>query len=335
MGKKGNTFVSVLIGLIIFGFFLYQLGIEAVLLIIDNINFFYLGIYTLFTSMVFVMWTIRWQIILYGYGKKPGFFRLLKQTIAGYSVAYITPTIRLGGEPLRAFMLKKEAGIDYKTGSSSIIIDKFIEFLGTIIFGVIGLFFVLTLKIDILLKLGFMFIIFLAIIILAVFYYRSLNGKGSFSSLFNFLRLHKVKKFQGFDKTLIEVEEQIEDFFKNHKKYFLLSLFSYIIYIAIVFFETKFLLLSFGIETNIIEIILTLTILGLIAFVPVPAGLGFLEGSQSGLFHLLKGEGSIGFAFSLLGRIRALIFVAIGFGLITYFSGNQIKQRVRQQYKKI
>ncbi|MFW6282821.1 MAG: lysylphosphatidylglycerol synthase transmembrane domain-containing protein [Minisyncoccales bacterium] len=335
MGKKRNTIVSVLIGLIIFGFFLYHVGIEAILLIINNINFFYLGVYGFFTSMVFVLWTIRWQIILYGYGKKPGFFKLLKQTIAGYSIAYITPTIRLGGEPLRAFMLKREAGIDYKTGSSSIIIDKFIEFLGTIIFGIIGLFFVFTLKIDILLKLIFTSLILIAIIILAVFYYRSLKGKGSFSSLFNFLRLSKIKKFQGFDKTLIEVEKQIESFFKNHKKYFFLSLLSYLIYTLIVFFETKFLLLSFGIETNIVEVILILTIIGLIAFIPVPAGLGFLEGSQSGLFHLLRGQGSIGFAFSLLGRIRAIIFVAIGFGLITYFSGNQIKQKFKQQYKKI
>jgi len=330
MKKRVSSMISLIVGLGIFGIFLYRVGPEAITRIIENIDFFYLTLYFILTTSIFFVLTLRWKIILEAYDKKISFFKLLRQIIASYAVAYVTPSVRLGGEPLRVYMLKKEAGVDYKTGSTTIIIDKFVEFLGTIIFGVIGLAILLTLPISLTLKILLACLIIGAGVFISSFYYFSIKGKGTFTRPFNLLRLYKFKRIKKFHYTLKDIEEKLEDFFKNHKKDFILSMFAYLIQGIIMIIEMKVLFLVFGYNANIVEIILSLTILGLVNFIPVPAGLGFLEAGQSGLFSILKGEGSIGFALSLMIRIRNIIFVAIGFSLISHFSTEQVKQRIKK-----
>jgi uncharacterized membrane protein YbhN (UPF0104 family) len=88
--------------------------------------------------------------------------------------------------------------------------------------------------------------------------------------------------------------------------------------------EFKFLFLSFGVNVSIVEIILTIVMMGIVNFIPVPAALGFLEAGQAGLYTLLKSSASIGLAFSLVIRLRNILVTVIGFSIISHFSGKQI-----------
>lgn len=323
-----NFIISVLVGLIIFSIFLYKAGWQALLLIWQNINFFYLLLYFLLTTFVFFLMTWRWQVIVNAYDEV-SFWKLLKQTIAGYAVAYTTPSVRLGGEPLRAYMLKKEAGVDLRTGSSSVIMDKFVELTGTVIFGLVGLGLLLALpQSPMYFKLILTGLIAFTFLVLFLFYYRTVSGKGSFSSLFDFFNFGN--RFDKFVKAVEDVEKKMEVFFKRYKKKFFLSFLFYLLYGLTLIVELKVLLLSFGVDVGLVAIILSLTVLGLVNFIPVPAALGFLEAGQSSLFSILEGKGEIGFALSLMLRLRALIFVALGFGLVSYFSGKQVKKKVRE-----
>ena len=57
--------------------------------------------------------------------------------------------------------------------------------------------------------------------------------------------------------------------------------------------EFKFLLLALGLNATIFEILLFQIMLGITNLIPVPAGLGFQEIGQSGLFKLFnKGAGA-------------------------------------------
>jgi len=131
--------VSLFIGIAVFFYFWFRLGSDAFLHITENIKFGYIILFFLFSFAGFLLLTWRAKIILNAYKKKISFFLLLKQLIAGYAISYITPVARLGGEPVRIYMLKKEAGIDYKTASASILMDKFVEIIGLIIFIIIGI----------------------------------------------------------------------------------------------------------------------------------------------------------------------------------------------------
>ncbi|MBU2504124.1 MAG: flippase-like domain-containing protein [Nanoarchaeota archaeon] len=329
MKHKLNIILSLIVGLGIFGFFLYHVGVGSVFSIFLNIRPIYLGLYFVFTTLTFFPTAWRWGIILKAYGKRVPLRFLMKYTIAGYSISYLTPSAKVGGEPLRAYMLSKERGVDIKLASSSVIIEKFVELAGSAIFGVVGLVLFFSLPgVSLWLKLILGIALTIAFLLLIIVYHRSVTGKGSFSSLFLTFRLDRIAKWKSFVKVIRDVETHMKDFFVKQKKAFMLSFFTYLIYAVLVVFEYKFLLLGLGFNESIRTVILALIVAGFAGFIPVPASLGFLEAGQSTLFSAIKGAGSIGFALSLLVRLRALIFVALGFSFITYFSGKYAGNKI-------
>lgn len=328
--KRLNLIISLIIGASILGFFLYKLGPDAIKLIAENMNPFYLVLWFIVSSSVFLPLTLKFKIILKAYKKKVGFFMLLKQTIAAFAVSYVTPSARAGGEPLRVYMLKKEADVDMRTGSTATIIDKFIELAGSMIYGAVGLILLLSVPgVPVWFKILLAGLITFTFCLLGMIYYRTIVGRGSFSTLFCFLRLNKIAKFRNFTAVLEDVERRLEQFFVNHKKEFLLGFLLYFVYGGLLVLEFKLLLLSFGVSASILWLILAIVVVGFAGFIPVPAALGFLEAGQSGLFKILQGEGSVGLALSLMIRIRGILFTALGFAIISNFSGKQIEKSRR------
>ncbi len=323
--KKLNLMISLSIGIILFVIILHHFGIESIKLIYQNINPVYFSLYIFFTIMVFFTTTLRLQTILKAYRKKIPFKTLLKQNIAGFSMAYITPSAKLGGEPLKAYMLKKECGVNIKTASSAIIIDKFVEILGTIFVGIIGLILLFLIPhIPGIIKAILFGIIIFGLIALYFIYYRTIKKKGSFSTLFNLLKFYKITKWKSLPKTIEDIEARMHKFFIANKKEFIISFLFPLANFIVNIIEFKFLFLSFGINLSITEIVLTIVVLGIVNFIPVPAALGFFEASQSGLFSLLRDSAGIGLAFSLVVRLRNVLFTIIGLGIISHFSGEQI-----------
>ena len=107
-GKRKLIFtIFLIIGISLFFYFIWKFGSEAVQLISQNINFTYLGLYVIVTLFAFFPLVWRMQMILHAHKKHISFFPLLKQTIAGYTISYITPAVRTGGEPLRIYMMNK------------------------------------------------------------------------------------------------------------------------------------------------------------------------------------------------------------------------------------
>ncbi|MFH1500341.1 MAG: lysylphosphatidylglycerol synthase transmembrane domain-containing protein [archaeon] len=327
--------IALVLGIVLFLYFVYEFGQAAIEIVTKNFHWGYLLIYALLTLFAFVPLTMRFKVILSAYGEHPSFWILLKQTIATYTLSYITPAVRIGGEPLRAYMLKKECNIDYKTGSSSIILDKFVEFFGSLVLAMIGLVTMLVVPgIPWSLKILFIVILIISFFITLGFYFRTIMGKGSFSSLFEMARLHKIRNWQGVPAAIREVESMAETFFKEHKMRLFISSLFYLMTGIIFFLEIKFLLLSFGISSSIVELILVINIWGLVHFLPVPGALGFLEATQTTLFEALKGEGSVGLALALLIRVRSLFVVALGFLLISQFSGKLVLKEFKEKQKQ-
>ncbi len=234
--------------------------------------------------------------------------------ISAYAISYITPMARVGGEPLKIFILHEEHQVDYRTGTASIILDRAMELFGSVTFGIIGLILFLFTPISYKIKLILSLAIVLASILLITFYYRLSKNKPFFSKI-------TPKKFK---KTMQDIDSKMSDFIINHKKEFFYSFLFYCMSGFLFLIEFKYLLLSFGIESTITEIILIVTMLGATNFIPIPAQLGSLEAGQIVLFKLLKGQGDIGMALSLLMRIRYLILISIGFLIISHFGFREV-----------
>ncbi len=325
-----NLIISIIIGLAVFIFFIYRTGPGAIKLLTENMNWIYFALFLITSTLAHSLAVLRWSSIIKAYKKNIPFFRLFKQAMAGYAVSYVTPSARVGGEPVRAYMLKKESGMDLKTGTASIIIDRFVEFTGAIAFAILGIILLIYFPgIPISVKIILTIIISLGLTILSVFYYRTVTKAHSISSLLDFFNIHKIGTLKKFIKILKEIELKMKYFFIKNKKQFIISNLIEAGYLIIIIIESKLILLTFGVNLPIAVIILALNIHGLVTFIPVPAGLGFLEAGEAGFFKIIGSTGTIGITYTLLMRLRDILFVSIGFASISHFSGKQISNIIK------
>lgn len=325
--KNKWNLIFLFVGVFLLSWFLYKFGANAIEILRYNINYFYFSLFALTTFLSFVPHTMRFKSILDSYGKNVNLLTLIKHNISCFAVSYITPVSRLGGEPVRIYMLKEETGVDYVVGTSTVILDKFVEILGSSLYGILGLIFLIFLVgIPLLFRWLFGFFVFLGCFFIFIFYIRTVNQKPTLSKIFYFLKLDRIKKLTGVGENIIEIECIMGDFFKNHKKAFLKSFIYYSINGVFFIVMFKFLFLSIGFNASVVEIILAVNVWGLMNFAPSPSSLGFLEAGQSGLLHALSGNGSNGLAMALLLRVVYLSVTCLGLLIIYRFGYKKIKK---------
>ncbi len=310
-------------GFLLFIYSIYAFGGSSIDLIERGFVWKYLWIYLALSALSFFPVVWRWQAILGGYNKKIGFWTLLRIQLAGFAVSYVTPSARYGGEPLRIYILKKDCKVDYKTGTASVLLDKYMEYLGAVTFGILGLF---LLVISPWMPSNFKWLLFVLMSICVIgvgfIYHRFIKEKGFFFPLFNlFVSEKRIKKMS---KVLKDVDSKMSHFMIHKKKAFFLS---YIFYVfSAIFFiaEFKFLLLSLGVDTTLLEGILIVIVVGAANLVPLPMAMGSMEAGQVGLFKVLKNDGSIGLIISLVEKAKNILISAIGFLLIMFFGGKKV-----------
>lgn len=328
MKKRITSVISFILGIVILGIILNYLGLESFEIVRQQAQPIYLVPYFMLAAIGICFLALKLKYILRTYGQKVPFSKVLKHTVAGFAFSYVTPTARAGGEPLKAYMLNKEAKVPFRVGGSSVVIDKFIEMLGVAIVAVLGLFLLFLIPgVSIGSKIALFSVILVLILLLFFIYFMTLKGKGPFTTLFNLLRFYKFKRFQKASKLIKNIEERMKKFFVHHKKEFFVSFLIYVLVIIAGFLEFKFLLLALGVDASLTEIILAHVVLGITSFIPVPAGLGFQEAGHSGLFALLRSSAGLGLVFSLIVRIRNLIITGIGFIIIANFGSKEIIRR--------
>lgn len=330
--KRTLNVLLFLASIALFVYVIFIFGNEAFEIIKLNVNLPLVGVVMVLALVSFIPYTMRFKVLLEAYGEKVPFWMLFRHTLATFSVSYVTPFSRLGGEPVRIYMLKKEAGVDYRTGSTAVILDKYVEALGGGVYIFSGLLIVLALPqspLSLKLILGAATLVIL--FVLGYIYIRGKRGKGYFSSFFTFFRLHKIRRIFHWLVIIEDIESKMNEFFRHHKKKFFLSCFYYVLTAIVHIALIKILLISIGFNLPIITLILIIALWGLLSFVPTPAGLGALEGGQSALFILLEGNGAIGLAMTLILRFGYLVMVALGFVYLFQFSRRQIWKNKKYQ----
>ena len=117
--------LSVLTYVIIFLFS----GAEKTFYQLTKINiFFYLLSFVCFFLVVF-FWGTRWKMFLKFNKYDVPISFLIKNLFVGIAVNNLTPVGKMGGEPIRAYLLKKEYNIPAEKGLATILADMAIEFM--------------------------------------------------------------------------------------------------------------------------------------------------------------------------------------------------------------
>jgi len=88
---------------------------------------------------IYLLVTLRWWIIVHAERKTITYFPLVLVRVAVFGVSYFTLGPQVGGEPLQVLYLQRKYGMTYTRATSTVIMDKLLEFLANFFLLIVGL----------------------------------------------------------------------------------------------------------------------------------------------------------------------------------------------------
>lgn len=260
-----------------------------------------------FTFLITLIGALKWHEILKGEGASLSFFDTFKSYLAGYSIIFLAPALFLGGEFIRAYILKQKNSIAWSKSAASIIIDRVLEWsinLVVIIIGLIAFFSkVCLLPVNLTLLFGGLILFF--IVILTLFYTKVLKKESlvaSLSKLFN-------RDLNGGPQ---ETEKEIFSFFNIRNRAMWKAGALSLLRMLAMYLRTFVLIVFLKQPINIWCALPVLCFSLLALAVPIPAGAGSHELAQVFAFKALGFSVPSATVFAIIIRIAEAIIALIG-----------------------
>jgi uncharacterized protein (TIRG00374 family) len=259
------------------------------------------------------MRTLAWKVVLRQCSAgSVSFSSLLCAELAGHAVGHFTPSAKLGGDAIRALMI---GPVPKNHALASVVLDKSIELMATVLMMSIGLFIALV-RIRMAPAQRAIFLSLTAAAAILIFVIFRKQKKGLFIWILDSLKRLRIRsKFlEAKRERLIETDTIIADFYSHHRRPFLGA---FLIYIAMV--------LLWAVEMHLTFLFLGLrgitplksflaTTLGIVAnIVPViPAGIGIYEMTYLSVFAILRIRQKSGIAVIFVRRMLNLLLAVSG-----------------------
>ena len=331
--KKKSFFISIVIGLAIFVLVFWRIGITKIINVLSLISPLKFLILLCIMLLAIFFSVLKWKIILKTQGYDISFIKLFFIKLVGYSVSYIIPSANLGGEPVRAMILKKESNMPITKNIASVIVDKSLELTIGFLFLLLAVFLLLvsyTLPRNTIAVLLFAVGFFL--IMLYLFYTKTLNNKGFFSSIIRFFRIDRIRYIKNIKKDIEKTEEQVSRFFKKQKRAFLTTTLISLVMQIIFVINYKLILSFLGYDATIVQALLIFSLSSFAYIIPIPGAIGTYELAMAVIFTLLGMGAETGVAFSLIIRCLNIVIVSIGMIFLSHF-GIKLSKAVIQNKK--
>jgi uncharacterized protein (TIRG00374 family) len=310
--KRNILRLSALLGILIFVFIVYQVGILRIWENIKKITWQYFLVLMVLRLFYWILRTINWKMILDRYEPGISLFHLFNARMCGHAVSQLTPSAQVGGEAARIYFVNCSSR---RISLASIVVDKTIEFLTTIVFTIIGVA-IAIIRIPMPGKIKTFFIGFTAAALLLFLFFLSKQKKGLFEWFIALLAKMKIKfKFLEKNREKIkETDEHISDFYLNHRKAFLGVFLLYSLLMVLWTAEIHLTLVFIGAANISFLDSFLITMLGSLAFLLplIPGSLGIYEATYVALFALLGKGTALGFTLVLIRRIIAMLMAGIG-----------------------
>ncbi|MCW5892379.1 MAG: flippase-like domain-containing protein [bacterium] len=259
-----------------------------------------------------VLYAVRWGMLLAGLGTPVGLGRLTALRAAGQSVSAILPTARLGGDPLRVWLLARSE-VPVPPAIASVAVDRALE-MGSgaafaVLFGTILVQHGLPALSGIVASLGF------GLVALAVGLWvtsrRLGRGDGLVTALARATGLGRLRALRGGLDVMEGAEHAAAGLLaqpRRVRRAFLAGVAANLV----TPLEYWLLLSAFGLPADGVAVVAAIFAAGAAHAMPVPAGIGVLEGGQMWLFGLLGHPPEVGLAVGLAVRLRELVWVVPG-----------------------
>jgi uncharacterized protein (TIRG00374 family) len=264
----------------------------------------------------------RWWLVLRILGSPIGWLPLCANRCAANAVSYLTPGPHFGGEPLSIFLLHTRQGVALSVATTSVVLDRILEFLAGILVLILGLLY-LSAFVDgpfsggWTLPLGIALLVIVAVLLAALFTDRRPLSRLGF--LCKRVAVRWIAPVAGPAGSWLEAltlgEARAATLVQRQGRQFLAAnLFSLVHWLAV--FAEFWLMAAFLGHPLLFWQLTALVITARLAFLtPLPAGLGALETALPWVTDSLGLGSTLGLSLCLIIRFRDLMFSLTGLGL--------------------
>ena len=263
--------------------------------------------------------SISWMVLLRGSEVRASFRTSTIAIFVGWVANFFTPSMYLGGEPIRAYVLSQDTGIPFGKALGSVLVNKFLEFSAFLFFIVCGtaLAFcrfrpVLCKEVQIgvaLSVLGMILFFLAALLSLAL-------KKHFFCFACNLLVRCKIapRFFEKNFPRVKEMEDSIIDAFYQNRIYTIASFFLMLLFEFLIFIRPWFFFICLGKSLHFGELSLLFLMIQLIqAMQFTPGGIGILEGGTVAILNAVDVLPAHAIVFATFCRLGDILIVSTGF----------------------
>ena len=325
--------ILLLVGFLTFSFLIWHIGPGRILDTLSALGPWAVLVILLPSLLMYVLEAYGWRLTLGEFARKVSFLRLLAIRTAGEVVNMTTPTAYVGGEPLKAYLLKKD-GVPLVQGLASVVTAKTIMTIAQVGFILLGM------------LLGFWLlwtgksadqatlplvaaVISVSLLAFGVVLFIVVQRHGLFTGLLRALRRLGIRlhALESREEKFRELDRVILDFYATRQSAFIASLVLFFSGWMAEALEVYAILAMLGGPADFWSAI---AIGGLSVFIKggtfvIPGSLGAQEGGNLLVLLLFGYSEVMGITFALLRRVRELVWIAIGLGCLALLGGRSVQ----------
>ena len=312
-----------LIGVLTLGYMVYGIGFDNIWRDVQKTGFWFIPVIGSWL-FIYILNAFAFNAII----QEPdiaesnlSFWSVLKLTISGYAINYITPFVALGGEPYRIMELKPILGIN--KASSSVLLYSLMHMFSHVLFWLVSIILILAfIPVNgiVLAGCGLMLLISLAL----GFWFVRVYRKGLTVSTMNLLTkmpfINKKARTFAAEKadTLLEIDNQIRILYADRKSRFFSSLTLEFVARVVGCLEIYFTAIAIGLNMSVTEALIVSSASSLFANVIFffPMQLGTREGGLAMALQSVGLPAASGIFIGVVMRIREIFWIIIGLALI-------------------
>lgn len=304
--------VNLIVGVAILAWVLHAFGGEALAILAANPSGrFGAGVVLAAVATVLTL-SWRWGFVMGGWHAPIGLARLALFRSAAHTLAVLVPSGKLGGDPLRAWLAAR-AGVSPGPAISGVAVDRTLEMGSSAPFSV--LFAVILLQHGVP-QLGRALVTVvvgtLALGVgVAIAVRRLRQGRGLVASLARSTRLSRLSAVDS-RMDIAEAADRATAALVERPRRMAIAFAAGLLANVLVVVEFAMLLSAFGLPNDTTAIVAAIFATGAAHMLPIPAGVGVLEGAQVWLFQVLGYPTDVGLAVGLAVRLRELLWMAPG-----------------------
>ena len=300
------------VGAIALGWVLSRFGAPAVALLAGAPRVPLLLAVVGLMALAFLGYALRWRMLLAGLGFDAPIARLAWLRAAGHSVSAIVPSAKLGGEPIRVWLLARMA-VPAPAAIASVSVDRTLDIAAGAPFACV--YAALLVRPGVPELTGALATVSLSAAALGVGIVvaarRLRTGGGLVTSIVRGVGLHRLAVFHGQMDLLADAESAAARLVAQPRRIAR----AFVVGVGVnllVMLEYRCLLSAFGLPAGPIAVVAAIFATGAAHSLPVPAAVGALEGAQMWLFGMLGHPPAVGLAIGLAVRLRELLWMLPG-----------------------